>query len=287
MEKEIVASAEEKSFLSVIVHSFFIIPFLIAVFCLLLLAGMHLLTREQKNVYDYLEDIKIGSLTKRWQGAFELSKILASPELLPVEERFNTELIGAFVKARHDDPRVRQYLALAIGRTGRVEFTSTLIHSLSEELEENVAATLYALGMLKDPTAIPTLIPYVTHAQARIRSMAVVALGSIGSTQAQDILRQALLDSEANVRWGAAVALAGMHDASGATILEKMLNRNYWNDFPAVDAKERVSLMLAAIDGVAQLNDTNLHNQLKELSQSATNMKVRSRALAVVAGPQL
>ena len=72
------APEEEKSFFKIIVHSFFIVPFLIAVFCVLLFTGIHLLTKEQRSVYDYLEDVKTGGSTKRWQGAFELSRILAN-----------------------------------------------------------------------------------------------------------------------------------------------------------------------------------------------------------------
>jgi len=44
---------EEKSFFRIVIHSFFIIPFLIAVFCAVLFAGMYMLTREQRRVYDY------------------------------------------------------------------------------------------------------------------------------------------------------------------------------------------------------------------------------------------
>src|SRR3989338_5971250 len=101
------AQSEEKSFFQIIVHSFFIIPFLIAVFCVLLFGGVYLLTREQRSVYNYLDDVKTGGATKRWQGAFELSKILANPELIPEDGRFSSEVINAFEKAKHDDPRVR------------------------------------------------------------------------------------------------------------------------------------------------------------------------------------
>ena len=57
--------ADEKSFFGIIVHSFFIIPFLIAVFCVLLFVAMRVLTLEQHSAYDYLEDVKTGGLSKR------------------------------------------------------------------------------------------------------------------------------------------------------------------------------------------------------------------------------
>ena len=90
---------EEKSFFGIIVHSFFVIPFLIAVLCVLLFTAITLLTKEQQTVYDYLEDVKVGGSTKRWQAAFELSKILANPDLIPKEERFAAQLISAFKKS--------------------------------------------------------------------------------------------------------------------------------------------------------------------------------------------
>ena len=105
----------QRSTLGVIVHSFFIVPFLIAVFCSLLFTAGMMLTREQKTAFDYLEDIRIGGATKRWQSAFELSKVLANPGSVPDEERFIAEMISAFEGARekHDDSRIQEYLALA------------------------------------------------------------------------------------------------------------------------------------------------------------------------------
>ena len=61
---------KEKSFFSVIIHSFFVIPFLIAVFCVLLFTAVHLLTSEQQTVYDFLNDVKVGGATKRSQAPF-------------------------------------------------------------------------------------------------------------------------------------------------------------------------------------------------------------------------
>ena len=130
-------TGEQESFLKVIVHSFFIIPFLIAVSCVLLFAAINLLTSEKNTAFDYLEDVKIGSLTKRWQGAFELSKILSHPELIPDDSRFFAELTAAFEHSRHDDDRVRQYLALAMGRTGDARFTKTLSAGLTDEKESH------------------------------------------------------------------------------------------------------------------------------------------------------
>ncbi|OGX06125.1 MAG: hypothetical protein A2Z88_04350 [Omnitrophica WOR_2 bacterium GWA2_47_8] len=270
---------EEKPFFSVIIHSFFIIPFLIAVFCVLLFAAVNLLTKEQQTAYDYLNNVKIGGITKRWQSAFELSKILANPKMIPADSRFYGEMISAFEQSRHDDSRVRQYLALAMGRTKQPQFFEPLVKDLDSEKEDNLYAIIYALGMLQDKRAVDYLVKYLDHPQARLRSGAVVALGSIGDPNSIKFLKKALNDPEPNVQWGSAISLAQMKDASGKEVIAKLLNRNYYKQFPEVDVHEQMYLMLAAIDAARFLKDPQLNSQIKELSSSETNMKVRAVAL--------
>ena len=229
----------EKSFFNVIIHSFFVIPFLIAVFCILLFTAGHLLTREQQTVYDYLNDIKVGGATKRWQAAFELSKILATPAFVPQDDRFVSEMIKACKESEHDDPRVRQYLALAMGRTGKSEFLPPLLQHIEKEKEENLYAIIYALGMLREKRAVSTLSQYSAHPNPRIRSGVAVSLGVIGDYGAKEILKKALNDSEPNVKWGAALSLAQMNDASGKEILLKLLDRKYLSGFSAIDPQEQ------------------------------------------------
>ena len=272
---------EEKGFFKVIVHSFFVIPFLIAVFCVLLFTAVHLLTREQRGAEDYLADIKTGGLTKRWQGAFELSKILANPELVPDEDRFFSELIDAFEHAKHDDDRIRQYLALAMGRTANPVFLQPLLNGLHEEKEVNLPALIYALGMLRQKEAAPALYPYLEHPQARIRSIAVVALGNIADARSDSALRKALADPEPNVQWGAAVSLAKMGDAAGKNVLLNMLDREYLSKFPEVDVAEQNNLLLLAMNAAASLQDVDLDERIAQLAKGDVNMAIRSAALDI------
>ncbi|HLF17859.1 MAG TPA: HEAT repeat domain-containing protein [Candidatus Omnitrophota bacterium] len=273
---------EEKPFLKVIVHSFFIIPFLIAVFCVLLFAGIYLLTSEKRSVYDYLEDIKIGGLNKRWQGAFELSKILANPKHVPKEERFINEMVSAFEQAQHDDPRVRQYLALAMGRTQDERFTQPLVKCLKEEKENNLTAIVYALGMLKQKETADGLYPLLGHPNARIRSVAVVALGNIANPESIPLIKNALGDLEENVQWGAAISLAHMGNNSGKEIIAQLLSRQYLSQFVEVDANEQNHLILTAIEAARLLKEETMLAQLQELSANDQNMKIRSAALNVL-----
>ena len=273
---------EEKSFFNIIIHSFFVIPFLIAVFCVLLFTAMHLLTRENRTAYDYLNDVKAGGSTKRWQGAFELSKILANPKLIPNDGRFSSELIHIFKASSNDDNRVRQYLALAMGRTERPEFATPLTEALKDEKEENLPAIIYALGMLKDKNTLSTLYPYLDHANPRIRSIAVVAVGNIGDSRASSQLQKKLFDLEPNVQWGAALSLAQLGNGAGKDIVAKLLDRGYLSKFSEVDQAEQNYLMIQAIQAAAAIHDPQLLEQVKKLSTTDQNMNVRSIALQKV-----
>ena len=272
-------SQPERSFFGIIVHSFFVIPFLIAVFCVLLFTAVYLLTREQQTAYDYLEDVKTGGLTKRWQAAFELSKILANPALTPHDERFTAELSSAFKQSVHDDSRVRQYLALAMARTGNPGFFDLLSEHINEEREENLYAILYALGMLKDHRAVPVLEEFISHPQARIRSVAVVALGTIGDPSCKQILKKTLSDPEPNVQWGTAISLAQMGDGSGEGILLQLLNREELAKYPEVDPQEQNHLILAAIEASTHLHDPELDTVIQSLAHNDKNMNVRAAAM--------
>ncbi|MBI5150438.1 MAG: HEAT repeat domain-containing protein [Candidatus Omnitrophica bacterium] len=272
---------EEKPFFKVIVHSFFVVPFLIAVFCVLLFAAVNLLTREQHSVYDFLDDIKTGGLTKRWQGAFELSRVLANPESVPKEERFFAELISAFEHAQYDDGRIRQYLALAMGRTRNPVFIKPLVDGLKNEKDENLAALIYALGMLGQKETAAALYPYLEHPQSRIRSISAVALGNLAAPATIPALRKVLNDPEPNVQWGAAVSLARMNNADGKNILLKMMDRGYLSGFQEVDAQEQNNLLLMAVEASGGLHDTDLDNRLDQLAQNDSNMNVRSAALRI------
>ena len=84
---------EEQSTVKVLVHSFFVIPFIIVVFGVLFFFMFQILIDESDSAEDYLDQIKVGSATKRWQSAFELGKILSNPDLRPESESFKNEMI--------------------------------------------------------------------------------------------------------------------------------------------------------------------------------------------------
>jgi len=271
--------AEKKSLLKVVIHSFFVVPFIIAIFGVLIFLMLRILTIEPRTAQDYLHDVKIGGNTKRWQGAFELSKILANPGMVPREERFVNDLISTFEYSEKErDDRIRIYLALAMGRTKDLRYATILEKTLNDENEEILAAVIYSLGFINSPTSLEQLLLMFEHESARVRHQVVVALGNYDGDQVQIVLKQALHDPEPNVRWDAAIALAKQKDDSGRRILLDLMDRKYLDSFPNIDAVEQNQAILAAIRSSRDILDDELRNVLLDLMENDLNMKIRQAA---------
>ncbi len=271
--------AEKKSLLRVVIHSFFVVPFIIAIFGVLIFLMLRILTIEPRTAQDYLHDVKIGGNTKRWQGAFELSKILANPGMVPREERFVNDLISTFEYSEKErDDRIRIYLALAMGRTKDLRYATILEKTLNDENEEILAAVIYSLGFINSPTSLEQLLLMFEHKSARVRHQVVVALGNYDGDQVQIVLKQALHDPEPNVRWDAAIALAKQKDDSGRRILLDLMDRKYLDSFPNIDAVEQNQAVLAAIRSSRDILDDELRQVLLDLMENDLNMKVRQAA---------
>jgi HEAT repeat protein len=271
--------AEKKSLLRVVIHSFFVVPFIIAIFGVLIFLMLRILTIEPRTAQDYLQDVKIGGNTKRWQGAFELSKILANPKMVPKEERFVNDLISTFEYSEKDrDDRIRIYLALAMGRTKDLRYVTILEKTLNTENEEILAAVVYSLGLINSPTSLEQLLHMFEHESARVRHQVVVALGNYDEDQVQIVLKQALHDPEPNVRWDAAIALAKQKDDSGRRILLDLMDRKYLDSFPNIDAVEQNQAILAAIRASRNVLNDEMRQVLTDLMNNDLNMKVRQAA---------
>ena len=273
------SKSEKKSAVSVVIHSFFVVPFIIAIFAVIIFLIARIMTAEPNTARDYLEDVKIGGTTKRWQGAFELSKILSNPDMVPKDQLFVQEMISAFNYAEHDrDARIRQYLAIAMGATGDIRYLETLLNALDESETEVTKASSFALGNIGDRRAVDKLIGLLDSASPQIRLQAVIALGKIGDPNAIPELKKMLMDLEPNVKWDAAIALAKQKDGSGKRILLDLLDRKYLDSFPNIDEIEQVQVLMVVINIVPLLNDSDFKDPLTELKNNDSNLKVREAA---------
>jgi len=271
---------EEQSRVYVLFYSFFLIPLMITVIGVLFFMVVRFVTFESGNPQEYLTQIKIGSASKRWQSAYELSKILSDPDMVPLSNQFKNSIISTFEHSLHDDPKVRMYLALAMGRTGDKIYGEPLMEALDGNNVEILTAVVQALGLIQYGPAVSRLSDMAVKSDYQaVRLASAISLGQIGDEKSFPLLKKLLDDEEANIRWDAAIALAKMGNRSGASIINSLMNRSYYKNFKEIDSWETEKAILVAIKVVNQLGGEEFRLNLQTLAEEDPNMDIRNAAL--------
>ena len=271
---------QEASRVYVLFYSFFLIPFMIAVFGAIFFLLFKFITFETDDASELLNQVKIGSASKRWQSAFELSKVFNTPEKIPTDLSFKNQMVSAYNHSIHNDPLVRAYLALAMGVTRDKFYSDALLTGLGDDNRESRLAAIQAVGMIGTKTATAHLQELASKADyPDERLAATISLGLVGDSKSIPLLQKLLDDEEPNIRWDAAIALAKMGDTSGAYIIANLLDRNYLNAFPEVDEVEKNQAIMIAIKVSSQLKDDRFVTNLVGLAKSDVNLKIRDAAL--------
>ena len=270
----------ENSRIYVLFYSFFLIPFMIAVFGAVFFLLFKFVTYETNDVEELLNQVKIGSASKRWQSAFELAKVLNNPDSGPLSSSFKDQLSSAYERSIHDDPLVRSYLAMAMGATQDTTFGRSLINGLEDKSLETRIAAIQALGMIKYAAAVNPISQLIKTADNESeRLSATISLGMIGDDSAVPHLVNLLEDEEANIRWDAAIALAKMGNDSGAYIIEGLLDREYLNKFNEIDPVEQNKVLMVAIKTASILFDKRFEDNLISLSKNDKDLSIRDAAI--------
>tara|TARA_B100000212_G_scaffold342317_1_gene328822 strand:- start:3659 stop:4549 length:891 start_codon:yes stop_codon:yes gene_type:complete len=267
-------------------YSFFLIPFMIAIFGALFFFMFQFLTYEKSTPIDLLDNIQSGSSTKRWQSAFELSNMLDKSEVYN-KELFNNKMIFLYDKSKYDDSRVRTYLALAMGKTKDSSFGPYLLEGLNEDKDlTNRIAAIQSLGMLQykeSCSILESIIKNSIHDSEKLA--AIISLGVIGDLKYKQILIDMLDYEEPNIRWDSAIALAKMNDDSGISIIINLLDREYYSLFPSkangtgVNVDEVDNSIYIAIAVTQKLVDDRFKEKLTFLAENDKNIQIREFAL--------
>src|SRR2546430_17432420 len=94
---------------------FFLIPLAVVAVIGIVYLGFRSITADTRGARDYLTEVQNGGTERRWPAAYELSRLIDDPKVR-ADRSLAPALVKAFVDAKNDDPRIRRYLALAIGR---------------------------------------------------------------------------------------------------------------------------------------------------------------------------
>ena len=266
---------------------FFLIPLAVVGLTVTVYVGFRSLLTDSRGAQDYLTEVRNGGSDRRWPAAYELSRLMADPKVR-ADRTLAPALVKAFEAAKDDDPRVRQYLALAIGRLDPPlppEAVAGLAKTLDSPDSDARISAIWALGSSGDPSVVPKLQPLYESPDQGIRKMVVYALGALPGEEQVVTLRAALGDTSPDVRWNAAVALArkGRHD--GVPVLQQMLDRQYVEQAVKRDARQDddrdpiADVMISGLRAAATLKDDALRPSVTSLSQQDRSMKVRQAAL--------
>jgi hypothetical protein len=284
---------------------FFLIPLVVVGVTVLLYVGFRSLVADARTAEDYIAEVRGGGTNRQWPAAFELSRLMDDPKVR-ADRRLAVELIKAFDETKGGDPRVRKYLALAIGRLEPPlppEGVTVLLASLddpekpwtpdmwsringwTEEMNEAHISTIWALGASGDEAVVPRLQPLYASPDAGIRKIVVYALGALPGDAQNLTLRTALQDSAIDVRWNAAVALARHGNHDGVPVLRQMLDRAYVEQTVKrevrldADQDPIADVMISGIRAGAALKDEGLRSTMGTLSEQDRSLKVRQAAL--------
>ena len=253
----------ESSRVYTLFYSFFLIPFMIAIFGGIFFLLFRFITFETDDASELLNQVKIGSATKRWQSAYELSKVLTNPQTVPNDMMFKDQMISAYKHSMNDDVLVRSYLAIAMGSTGDNFYASELIKGLSDISRESRLAAIQAIGMVKADIAVMELISIINNSDFQDeRLAATMSLGFIGDERSIPILNSLLEDNEPNIRWDAAIGLAKMGQKTSVPTIQNLMDRNYLMEFPELDYNEINKVIITAIKTSAILKDNRFESNL-------------------------
>ena len=267
---------------------FFLIPLAVVAITVSVYVGFRsLLASDNRSAHEYLAEVRNGGSDRRWPAAYELSRLMADPKVR-ADRTLAPALVKAFEAAKEDDPRVKQYLALAIGRLDPPlppEAVADLTGTLDSADGETRISAIWALGSSGDAAVVPKLLPLYESEDKGIRKMVVYALGALPGDAQLATLRTALQDSAPDVRWNAAIALArkGHHD--GVPVLRQMLDRQYVEQTVKRDVRQDedrdpiADVMISGLRAAATLKDAALRRSVTTLSQQDRSMKVRQAAI--------
>ena len=141
-----------------------------------------------------------------------LIKIFANTEINFVEEIINN---GGSVLSLHSE----------------INYSRKDIDILDESIK-----SLGSIGYKPSVKKLNSIVASKSSTQERLA--AIISLGQIKDKSSITLLEKSLNDEEPNIRWDAAISLTKMNSKKGFSILEKLLTRSYYSNYPNVDENE-------------------------------------------------
>ena len=263
-----------------LITQFVVFPLAIVLVGVSIYLFMGILTSDNRSANDYLDTIRRGGINSRWQAAYELVKVLSNERRAgTLDPRFGDEIVRLFESSVHDDPRVRRYLARAMEMVEGPTVEKALIGALGDPDDETRLYAIYSLGSLHAESSVGALLPFVKSEDAGFRKAAIYALGQMQDPRVVAVLEEGLHDSEADVKWNAALQLARRGNTSGQLVLGQMMHRPYLDSLPDVTEDQKVTAIVYAIRAAGALEIDAFKPLITTLKTDDPSMKVRQAAI--------
>jgi HEAT repeat protein len=260
----------------------FIVPAAIVAVALGIFLLGTLAIQHPKSAQEYLDELRSDSTSRRWQAAYELSRMLNQGEKVEFDENLRADLVKTFTEAKKDDPRVREYLALVLGRMKEKSAVPALSDAVGDESDDVKIYSLWALGNIEDSAGGAAALQALSNSNPEVQRMAVGALSALRYEPAKNALEANLTSSNEGLKYDSAVALARIKDEQAIPTLLSMMNLKATGQ-PSDEIIQ--SAKIAAIEGAQELNDAGLHAQVVTLSKNDPDLKVREAAMDALKKP--
>ena len=286
VEREPAPGATSLSTTPALAVQFFLIPLAVVGMVVLVYGGFRMLLTNERTPEEFLSDVQTGGRERRWPAAYELSRLMSDPDVESQYPNLGSAIVRAFENSEGDDPRVRRYLALAVGRLSNppADATHVLVEGLDDPDTDTKISVIWALASLGDPSVTDVIAGMYGSEDPGVRKMAVYALGGL-RTEDLSVLRGALDDPIPDVQWNAAVALARQGGSDGITVLRRMLDRDYVERTVTRVARVDATLdpvsevMISGLQAVAALRSTEMRDTVTSLIENDVSLNVREVAM--------
>ncbi len=267
---------------------FFLIPLAVVGITVTVYVGFRSLLANDRTPQEYLSEVRNGGSDRRWPAAYELSRLMGDPKVR-ADRTLAPALVKAFEAAKDDDPRVRQYLALAIGRLDPPlppEAVAGLTKALDSADGESRVSAIWALGSSGDPVgggdaAAARRVARQRHSQdGGLRARR--AARRRPARDAADGARRIPSRTCAGTRRSRS-SRKGHHE--GVAVIRQMMDRQYVEQQVKRDVRQDedrdpiADVMISGLRAAATLKDAALKPSVTTLSQQDRSMKVRQAAL--------
>ena len=284
----------------VLLWQFFFFPLLVVAAAVCVMVAFGALGSSTRGPKELLQEVLTGGENAQKQAAQQLAIAMADernrvdagkdPEKPPfyADPEFLRDLVRAFDTARKEDQSEerQEWLAKALGRTGRPEVIPVLLSVLYPEPRADGGAAPRAGARLRLAAAAGLLFLEARAAERalllasadddpEVRDVAVNGLALLGlpahggaasdGPGVRPALLRALADDHAGVRLNAAYALALRGDASGRDLIERSLDRDALKSLD-VPEERRWSALVNAIRVATTLKDPALRPLVERLT---------------------